>query len=135
MAPFFHPSRVFKGPGCRYYYRMPIDPLVSAIVSSVVSSVLESALTPAPQPVQPFAVMRMLPEETLKGTMSASGFGFVKIDGKMMPLSPGAQIRDEMNMIVMPGMTRIPAKVRFQVDMTGSVHRLWVLSSAEASLP
>ncbi len=77
----------------------------------------------------------MLPEETRKGTMTSPGFGHVVIDGTSMPLSPGAQIRNELNMLVMPSMIAGPAPVRYQVDFTGSVYRIWILSATEASLP
>ena len=135
MAPIFLSSFIFKGPACGYHTQMPVDPLVSAIMSSVVSSVLESALTPAPPPVQPLAMMRALPEESRKGTMNACDFGSIRIDGQTYMLSPGAQVRDEANMIVMPGMVRSPSKVRYMVDFMGAVHRVWVLSAAEAALP
>lgn len=117
------------------------DPLTSAIassvVSSVVSSVLEAAMAPGLPPPQPpgMGVIRTLPEEAKTGTMQKFDFGFVQIDKQMYPLSPGAQVRDEMNMIVMPGAARGPAKVRYLLDFTGAVHRIWVLSSAEVSLP
>ncbi len=115
---------------------MPTDPIVSAIVSSIISSVAESALL-APSPPEPgLGVIRSLPEETRKGILTSYDFGQAVIDGKSLPLSPGAQIRNELNMIVMPSMMiRGPVKVRYQIDFAGYVYRVWVLSAAEASLP
>jgi hypothetical protein len=114
---------------------MPLDPLVSAIVSSVISSVVEGALTPAP--VEPMSsIVRTLPEETRVGRMQPPTlWGQVQIDGKTYTLSPGTQIRNELNMIIMPTMVQAPATVRYQVDFAGVVYRIWILSAAEARLP
>lgn len=114
---------------------MPIDPVVSAVVSSIISSVAEGVLT-APPAEPSIGVIRTLPEETQKGTMASYGFGQAVIDGKLYPLSPGVQIRNELNMLVMPSLALSgPVKVRYQVDFGGYVYRIWMLSSAEASLP
>ncbi len=114
---------------------MPLDPITSAIISSVISSVVEGALTPAP--VEPaMGIVRILPEETKTGKMlPPTQWGQVQIDGKTYALSPGAQIRNELNMIIMPMMVQAPSKVRYQTDFTGAVHRVWILSAAEARLP
>lgn len=88
-------------------------------------------------PAEPgMAIIRTLPPESQKGVMSSFGFGQVVIDGKLLPLSPGAQIRNELNMIVMPSMMQAgPVKVRYQTDPAGYVFRVWILSVTEASLP
>jgi len=59
----------------------------------------------------------------------------VAIDGRVYPVSPGAQFRNEMNMIVMPAMIREPARVRYLLALDGAVHRVWMLSAAEARMP
>lgn len=115
---------------------MPADSIVSAIVSTVISSVAEGVLLAPPPPEPGMAVIRSLPEETRKGVLAAYDFGQVVIDGKPLPLSPGAQVRNELNMIVMPSMlVNGPLKVRYQTDFVGHVYRIWILSAAEASLP
>ncbi|MEW6165642.1 MAG: hypothetical protein AB1642_11330 [Pseudomonadota bacterium] len=113
---------------------MPLDPITSAIVSSVIGSAIESALTPAPQEPA-YGIVRMMPEESRRGLMLPPAQWEVRIDGKTYPLSPGAQFRDALNMIVMPSMIQQPVKVRFMTDYSGAVHRVWILSAAEASLP
>jgi hypothetical protein len=113
---------------------MPADPIVSAIVSSIIGSVLENAMTPPPEPIG-VGIVRTLPGETRKGVLTQPKFGQVTIDGKPLQLSPGAQIRNELNMIVMPSMVQGPVKVRYMVDLAGFVYRIWILSATEASLP
>ncbi len=115
-----------------------MDPLAAAIASSLVGSVIGSALTPAPEP-SPAALVRTMPQETRVGRMSppvqSQMQWQVTIDGRVYPLSPGVQFRNEMNMIVTPAMIQQPAKVRYLVDAMGAVHRVWILSAAEARLP
>jgi len=113
---------------------MPVDPLVSAIVSSIISSVVEGALAPPPQEPA-MGIVRMLPEESRKGEMLPPAQWEVQIDGKTYQLSPGAQFRNELNMIIPPTMVQEPVRVRFITDFSGAVHRVWILSAAEARLP
>lgn len=109
------------------------DPLITAIVSSVIGSVVEGALTPTP-PEPVMGIVRMLPEEARYGKMLPPAQWQVQIDGKTYPLSPGAQIRNELNMIVLPTMVEQPVKVRYLVDYSGAVYRIWILTSAEVRL-
>ncbi|MDO9242884.1 MAG: hypothetical protein Q7U32_03650 [Rhodocyclaceae bacterium] len=111
-----------------------MDPLTAAIVGSVLSSAVEGLLTPAPD-LAPQGIMRVLPAESQQGVLRTLGQGQVRIDSKTYPLSPGAQIRDASNMIVFPTMVPTPARVRYQLDFSGAVHRVWILSAAEARQP
>lgn len=115
---------------------MPPDPFVSAIVSTVISTAVEGMLNaPSPQPVPDLGIVRLLPEDTRIGTMTATNFSHVTLDGKQLPLSPGVQIRNELNILIMPSMVAGPARVRYQLDAAGFVYRLWILSPTEARLP
>lgn len=111
-----------------------MDPLTAAIVGSLISSAAEGFLTPPP-PAPTMGIMRSLPAESKKGVMRPPWQGQVQIDGKTYPLSPGAQIRNELNMIVFPTTVQSPVPVRYQTDFVGAVHRVWILSAAEARLP
>ncbi len=114
---------------------MPGEAIVGAIVSTIISSVVEGILAPSPE-LPGVGIVRALPQETRKGVMTASpDLGQIVIDGKQMQLSPGAQIRNELNMIIMPSMVSRPAKVRYMVDLAGSVYRVWILSATEVTLP
>jgi hypothetical protein len=112
---------------------MPLDPITSAIVSSIISSVVEGILTPAPEEPA-MGIIRTLPAESLYGEMLPPQDGQVRIGGKTYPLSPGAVVRNEFNMMIPPMMVQAPVKVRFMTETTGFVHRIWILSSAEAQL-
>jgi hypothetical protein len=109
------------------------DPITAAIVSSIIGSVVEGVLTPTP-PEPVMGIIRMLPEEARYGKMLPPAQWQVQIDGKTYPLSPGVLIRNELNMMILPTMVEQPVKVRYLVDYSGSVYRIWILSSAEARL-
>lgn len=114
---------------------MPMDPITSAIVSTVIQSVIEAALTPSP-PEEPIGIIRTLPGESQKGVMLPPGVdGQVQIGRQKFMLSPGVQIRNELNMIILPTMVQGAVPVRFQTDFSGAVNRIWILSTAEARLP
>lgn len=112
---------------------MPLGPLVSAIVSSVIGSAVDGILE-SPAQEAATGIVRMLPEESKTGSMLPPGDWQVQIDGKTYPFSPGIQIRNELNMIVLPSMVQEAVKVRFTTDIAGAVHRIWILSAAEAGL-
>lgn len=113
---------------------MPVDPITSAIVSSVIGAALERALTPTPPPPMS-GVVRELPLEAQIGLMFPPDKGVVRIGNRFYLLAPGAQVRDDMNMLVFADHIQVPVRVRFLTDYTGAVQRIWILSSAEAALP
>ena len=110
-----------------------MDPLTAAIVGSVISAATEGLLAPPP-PEPAIGVVRTLPTESKMGVMRPPSQGQVIIDGKTYMLSPGVQIRDERNTIVFQTMVQSAVKVRYQTDSIGAVHRVWILSAAEARL-
>lgn len=112
-----------------------MDPILSAIVASIIGSAIEGVLAPAPQAPPVPGIVRTLPETAQMGDMLPPAQWQVQIDGRTYPLSPGVQFRNELNMIVMPAMIQQPARVRFLTDASGAVHRVWMLSAAEARLP
>lgn len=56
----------------------------------------------------------------------------VHIGSELLPLAPGALIRDRRNMIVLRNALREPARVRYQLDAAGRVFRIWILTPEEA---
>jgi hypothetical protein len=109
------------------------DPITAAIVGSLIGSIVDGG--GAPTKVEPMvAMVRAIPEDSKVGQMSPPVQGQVYIDGKAYPLSPGAQIRNELNMIILPTMVQEPVKVRYVTDILGAVQRVWILSSTEARL-
>lgn len=123
-------SRVYNG-------SMPFDPITSAIVNAIISAAVEqiSSLPPPSSPVPAVGIPRLLPNGTSKGELSVSSPTTGQIDGKDVILSPGVQIRDPYNMMVLPGMIRQPVPVRYLTDVAGFVNRVWILSAQEAAQP
>ena len=82
------------------------------------------------------AQLRTIPQEALVGQLRHLEAMVVEIDGKPRSLSPGAQIRDPDNRLVLPVSLVETTQVRYLADSTGMVHRVWILSAAEkAALP
>jgi hypothetical protein len=113
---------------------MPI-PLLPAIVSSIIESAVNNAgLPPAVIELQTgpaVGTTRMLPADALRGQMSGATIEAVQIDGRILPLSPAARIRNEMNMIMPPTMVQQTVPVSYLVDGLGYVSSIWILSPAE----
>jgi hypothetical protein len=128
---------VSAGPARVYNARMPLDPITAAIVGTVVGSMIqEIANAPGPYSSVPIeGVPRMLPENTIRGDLQVFSPTSAAIDGQMKVLAPGVQIRDPFNAFVLPGMIRQPVPVRYQMDMSGAVSKVWILSQREAAQP
>lgn len=112
---------------------MPVDPITSAIVGSLIGTAVQGLMTPAPA-APAMGIIRHLPAESQRGLMATPRNGWVLIDGRSYPLSPGAVIRNELNMAIPPMLMQGPVPVRYQTDAFGAVHRVWILSAAEATL-
>ena len=78
------------------------------------------------------AQLRTIPEEAKRGTLRHVEQARILIDGKPASLSPGAQIRDTNNRIILPIDVNKTTVVRYITDVNGQVHRAWILSEAEA---
>jgi hypothetical protein len=82
------------------------------------------------------AQLRTIPQEAQVGTMRYLEAMQVELDGKAQPLAPGAQIRDGDNRLVLPASLQEPEQVRYLLDSTGLIYRVWILSAPEkATLP
>jgi hypothetical protein len=77
------------------------------------------------------AQLRTIPEEAKRGQMSHLQDMVVAIDGKPARLSPGAQIRDPDNRLVLPVSLPGNSDVKYVVDESGMVHRVWILTAQE----
>jgi len=78
------------------------------------------------------AQLRSIPADARPGTMRHLQDMLVELDGKPVRLSPGAQIRDADNRLVLPTAVARKTQVQYLVDATGMVHRVWILSKEEA---
>lgn len=77
------------------------------------------------------AQLRTIPQEAQRGEIRHLQGMIVEINGKEERLSPGAQIRDTDNRVLVP--TSLPEKseVKYLFDAAGMVHRVWILSPRE----
>jgi hypothetical protein len=81
------------------------------------------------------AVPRPFPVAAKKMEMMLAGNGQVSVDGDVRLLSPGAQIRDIYNRIVLPSHIKGEYTVRALIDNNGQVHRVWILTPEEIAAP
>ena len=111
-------------------------PLPASLIASIISAILESASSGSTAPEVPYdtyVTQRKLPPEAGIGRMLVpTGDGTLTIDGQSMKLSPAVQFRNEKNLIVMPMSLQNPADVVYLKDRSGAVHRVWLISQAEA---
>lgn len=78
------------------------------------------------------AQLRAIPADAKRAEMSHLSENFVELNGRRVQLSPGAQIRDPLNRIIMPATLPPACVVKYQLDGAGLVHRVWILSPEEA---
>ncbi len=79
------------------------------------------------------AQLRTIPPEAKRATLRHVQEMTIELDGKPARLSPGAQIRDASNRLVLPAAVVDKTVVKYQVDAGGAVHRVWILSKEEAA--
>jgi hypothetical protein len=79
------------------------------------------------------AQLRTIPPEAKPATLRHLQDMIVELDGKPARLSPGAQIRDPYNRLVLPTALAHRTAVRYQVDAVGMVHRVWILTREEVA--
>ena len=81
------------------------------------------------------AVTRPIPLAAKRVVMAFSGGNSVEFAGGVRTLSPGAQIRDVHNRIVLPGAMSGVYTVRALIDNNEQVHRVWILTPEELAAP
>ena len=79
------------------------------------------------------AQVRTIPEAAKRGEMRHVQEMVVAIDGAAQRLSPGAQIRDAANRIIVPAAIPEGSLVKYLLDGQGQVHRVWILTPQEAA--
>ncbi|NMG69538.1 hypothetical protein DNK49_06340 [Azoarcus communis] len=80
-------------------------------------------------------VLRAFPADAVRAVAKFAGESRVAIDGKLLMLSPGAQIRDANNRIVLPASASGEYKVRVQIDNGGQIRKVWILTPEEIAMP
>ena len=81
------------------------------------------------------AQFRTIPAKAKRGEIRHVQDMLVEIDGKRMMLAPGAQIRSETNLTIVPTALPPGAHVKYLVDAQGKVSRVWILTRQEAAQP
>lgn len=111
----------------------PLD-LIPALVGSIVGAVVDAPAQPPPPPppiVSPLP--RAISPLARLGLMQPPVDNTVVINDKLLMLAPAAQIRDTNNLIVLPAYVQRSVQVRFLVDASGAVFRVWMLTPEEAA--
>ena len=79
------------------------------------------------------AQLRTIPKDAQTARMSLVEASVVEVDGARRQLSPGAQIRDASNRIIVPAALPPDSVVCYVLDGAGLVHRVWILTPEEAA--
>ena len=77
------------------------------------------------------AQVRTIPKDAQRGEIRHVQDMHVELNGKALRLSPGAQIRDADNRLVLPTSLVEKSDVRFLLDGAGLVHRVWIMTPLE----
>jgi len=86
-------------------------------------------------PASAVAQLRQIPDSARRGSIVHIQDVVVEIDGQGMRLSAGAQTRGRNNLIMVPMSLPPGALVKYTLDGTGQIHRVWVLTAEEAAAP
>jgi hypothetical protein len=81
------------------------------------------------------AQLRQIPDSAKRGSIVHIQDTVVEIDGQRLRLSAGAQTRSRDNLIIVPMSLPPGALVKYTLDGTGQIHRVWVLTPEEAAAP
>jgi hypothetical protein len=79
------------------------------------------------------AQLRTIPDDAARGVIRHLQEMTVEIDGAPRRLAPGAQIRNETNLIVVPGAIPAGTPVKYKLDDAGLVREVWFLTPKEAA--
>jgi len=86
-------------------------------------------------PAAALAQVRQIPDAAKRGSIVHVQDSIVEVDGQRMRLSPGAQIRSRDNLFIVPMSLPPGAPVKYTLDGSGQIHRVWVLTPEEVAAP
>jgi len=79
---------------------------------------------------------RAIPEGAKRGYVRHAQEMLVSVDGKRIRLAPGATIRDQRNLAIVPvSIPREGAWAAFILDRNGQISRVWLLTPEELARP
>src|SRR5206468_5028075 len=80
-------------------------------------------------------VQRAFPQSALRGVIVGGVMPEIQLNGDPARLAPGARIRDQNNMTIVPmAMTGGRYVVNYSVDTSGLVKEVWILRPDEAAV-
>ena len=79
------------------------------------------------------AQLRTVPADAKRGVMRHLQDMIVQIDQQQARLSPGAQIRDIHNRLMLPAAIPPGSIVKYRTDAQGMVSEVWILTPQEAA--
>jgi hypothetical protein len=86
-------------------------------------------------PAVAMAQVRRIPDGAKRGTIVHVQDIIVEIDGERMRLSAGAHIRNVDNLFIVPMSLPPGAPVKYTLDSSGQIHRVWMLTAEEQAAP
>ncbi|MDR1935617.1 MAG: hypothetical protein LBS49_08570, partial [Candidatus Accumulibacter sp.] len=109
--------------------------LIASIVSAVIETVVQSPQTqnaPAGR-YDSYIAKRTLPPEAKVGFMQPpTGNGVIVIDDQRLRLSAVARFHNQQNRFILSQSIQQPSYVVYVNDTYGNVHRIWLISQADA---
>ena len=81
------------------------------------------------------AQVRSIPQDAKRGVIRHVQETIVEIDGAQWRLAPGAHVRNAFNLFVVPSAIPPGTLVKYQLDGSGMVRRVWFLTPEEAAAP
>jgi hypothetical protein len=76
-------------------------------------------------------LQRNFPLDSKLGNLTAVSFPQFTINGQQMIMAAGGQIRGADNLIILPSVANYIGIVRYQLDIMGNLHRVWILTPDE----
>ena len=76
-------------------------------------------------------LVRNFPVNSKLGNLTAVSFPIFTINGAQYPMGAGGQIRGIDNLIILPSVANYIGIIRYQLDVTGNLHRVWILTPNE----
>jgi len=74
---------------------------------------------------------RKFPTDSRLGHLTAVSFPLFTINGQQVQMGAGGQIRGVDNLIILPNAANYTGLIRYQLDVTGNLHRVWILTPDE----
>jgi hypothetical protein len=79
------------------------------------------------------AQLRTIPQDAQRAEIRHVQANIVELNGRQAQLTPGAQIRDASNRIIVPTALPAGALVKYRLDGAGGVRNVWILTPQEAA--